>query len=434
MTKKFKKFVIGFGTPIAATTALIAASCGTKTQTPKKEVLDIPNPSNYINPNERVATITKDNTFTLPDSMVGTKIYVITDTGHVTDKSFNQSQWEAALTILDQTRKDGKNQLEVKSVEPREGKYDDSYRAALTSGAKIWVLSGFTHIDHIKNFIQQNNAALKQKGVKIFNVDFALNPTELNYPDIYNINFNVNEASWMAGYALAKYVAENETDKKLSSFGGGAFHGVTDYITGYLKGILEWNKENPSKKVTHEAVRLDSGFQPGPQMDPVITSALASNPVLIYPVAGPATKATLDKLNQNNQSTYIVGVDVDQGKSLSAPDRFLTSVLKNMAQAVYDSILEKAFGDTKKPVFGDKNSVKGDFAEGWVGLAPSSLKNTTKREKMNEAITAAETKFRSLTADQKAFIDSNKATTDGTAYTDDQLANLINSLVEEVNK
>ncbi|MCU9938670.1 hypothetical protein NWQ34_03355 [Mycoplasmopsis felis] len=65
-----------------------------------------------------------------------------------------------------------------------------------------------------------------------------------------------------------------------------SFNAVTDFITGYLKGIYDWNKENPDKKVTHTPVRLDSGFVPGEQLNNVINGLLAENPVSAYPVAG----------------------------------------------------------------------------------------------------------------------------------------------------
>ncbi|WP_322958394.1 BMP family ABC transporter substrate-binding protein [Mycoplasmopsis felis] len=439
MKKQIKKLFLGTGLISIVPVFALAAQCG-------KEGT-ITRPSNYIPENQRVAEIVKDTTFTLPEEMVGTKLVVITDSGRVTDKSFNQSQWEALNVLQDQTTtkkttKDGKTEdvfnLNISSIEPS-GDYPSAYNAALSSGNKVWVLSGFTHGDHIKSYIKANASRLKNAGVKIINVDFVIDPEEVGYADVYNLTFKVNEVSYVAGYALAKFISENETEnKKLSSFGGGPFNAVTDFITGYLKGIYDWNKENPDKKVTHTPVRLDSGFVPGEQLNNVINGLLAENPVSAYPVAGPATQSTITINNSksNSKTKYIIGVDVDQSKSLGTESSglFFTSVMKNLTQAVYDTILEVVFNSDKKPIFkggSTKHIKKGDIAENWVKLAASTLTNEELRTKAQEAITTAQNKFNSLSAEDKAFLDEDKAEKGGQQY--ENLQDLINKLLEKVN-
>ncbi|TDV24319.1 basic membrane lipoprotein Med (substrate-binding protein (PBP1-ABC) superfamily) [Mycoplasmopsis mustelae] len=438
MKKKIKKIFLGVTPVVLAGTSVIAAACGNQNDgkiEKVREKREITTPEAYIAPADRVAKLEKNNTFTLPEEDRGIGIVVVTDSGHVTDKSFNQSSWEAALAIQDQTKgNDGKPTVVVNNIEPTNSQYNAAYDAAFRSGAEIWVLTGFAHKGKIDTWIKRNATKLKTRDIKIFGIDFDLKGVDLGgFKKFYSLNFKINEASYIAGYAIAKFISENSNNKKLSSFGGGPFNGVTDYMTGYLKGILDWNTENPTKKVTHGTINLSSGFEPGTEMNAAINDTLAQKASVIYPVAGPATKSTLDILkSKNDNNTYVIGVDVDQSISLGTETkgRFLTSVLKDITQAVYDSILEVAFGNTKKVIFGNKQDAKGDFAQGWVGLAESTLTDEALRKKMNDNIKLAKEKFNGLSAEKKAFIDQDKAEMGGPNL---QINDLVNKLVKKVN-
>ncbi|MCU9938669.1 hypothetical protein NWE60_00130 [Mycoplasmopsis felis] len=108
--------------------------------------------------------------------------------------------------------------------------------------------------------------------------------------------------------------------------------------------------------------------------------------------------------------------------------------MKNLTQAVYDTILEVVFNSDKKPIFkggSTKHIKKGDIAENWVKLAASTLTNEELRAKAQEAITTAQNKFNSLSAEDKAFLDEDKAEKGGQQY--ENLQDLINKLLEKVN-
>lgn len=108
--------------------------------------------------------------------------------------------------------------------------------------------------------------------------------------------------------------------------------------------------------------------------------------------------------------------------------------MKNLTQAVYDTILEVVFNSDKKPIFkggSSKHIKKGDIAENWVKLADSTLTNEELRAKAQEAITTAQNKFNSLSAEDKAFLDEDKAEKGGQQY--ENLQDLINKLLEKVN-
>ncbi|WP_027121006.1 BMP family ABC transporter substrate-binding protein [Mycoplasma leonicaptivi] len=411
-----KKFLLTISASTFAVAPMIAASCGSTEKTGTSG-----SSGNIGQKTQTQNGITNINTrnFSLTPEMEAIakkqNMVLITDTGKVTDKSFNQSSWEALQKLDEVTMKDGKKTIKIANVEPKNASaYEQSYLAALQAKRNVWVLVGFGHGEHIKKFINENKAKLIENDVKIFGIDFAV---EGDYEKAYSLNFKVNEASYITGYALAKFNSEaypNDPSKRVvGSFGGGNFDGVTDFITGFLKGIADFNAENPTLQTKVSGnIQLNSGFQPGPQMSNVIETVIGQKPNVILPVAGPATTATLESLRSKNllDSKFVIGVDVDQSNALDASFKgnFVTSIEKNMAQALYDSILEVVFKDTSRNVIGDQKVVYGSYKQKWVGLSNSTIKDETLRSKMQKAIDESKAKFETFDDAKIAFINNNK--------------------------
>lgn len=446
---KFKKYLLSMAGISSIALPLAAISCGEPTSDSGYHRRE----EDYIQPSERVAVIQRNTNLTMEfaskDEIKSKKLKfaLITDTGKVTDKSFNQSAWEALNAIADQTQKSETEQLfEFIAVEPTGDSYDQSYNAAIDNGANVIVLPGFTHGDHIKTFIQSNIEKLRANKVIIIGIDFTLK--DVSYENFYALNFNVSQASWQLGYALSKYLAEefpnNPESRKLASLGGGSFFGVTDFITGYLKGIDTFNKENTGSKTTHaDPIDLGAGFKPDNTQTAAVTNMLNTGAKIVYPVAGPATLTTVDQITKNEaykKDRLVVGVDVDQSKALPAnKGYFATSVLKNVAQATYDIILAKAFGisEVEQKIAhikqGETNNFYGGFEAGWVGLAESTIGNEEKRTRMNAAIAKAKEKFTALSDEEKAFISAPKAKKADTEKNQNEIASVVNELVKIVN-
>ncbi|AKF41377.1 sugar ABC transporter substrate-binding protein [Mycoplasmopsis canis] len=446
---KFKKYLLSIAGISSIALPLAAISCGEPTSDSEYHKRE----EEYIQPSERVAVIQRNTSLTM-DLATSEKIKakklkfaLITDTGKVTDKSFNQSAWEALNTIADQTQKSANEQLfEFVAVEPTGDSYDQSYNAAIDNGANVIVLPGFTHGDHIKTFIKANIEKLRAKKVIIIGIDFTLK--DVSYENFYALNFDVNQASWQLGYALSKYLSveypNNPESRKLASLGGGAFFGVTDFITGYLKGIKAFNDANSTLKTKHaDTIDLNAGFKPDNTQTAAVTNMLGTEAKIVYPVAGPATLTTVDQITKNEKynDRLVVGVDVDQSKALPAnKGYFATSVLKNVAQATYDIILAKAFeiSEVENKIAhikqGDTNNFYGGYDAGWVALAESTIGDTAKREVMNSAINEAKEKFVALSTDEKAFVSAPKAKKEDENKNQNEIKTVVDELITIVNK
>ncbi|QCZ36794.1 BMP family ABC transporter substrate-binding protein [Mycoplasma nasistruthionis] len=429
--------LLGMG---ALSLPLVAASCGGSGES--SDVAD------YINKEERVAVVKEKSELTaekLANKEIPS-IVLVTDEGRVTDKSFNQSVWEGLLAFRDQVKSlNAEASVEVSSVEPKGGAYAATYDALIGQGQKIWILSGFNHSNSITNYIKdtKKRKLLDDLGVTIISIDFSL-PEDVNYPRFYGLNFKTQESAYIVGQAVAEFLStkyESDTQKRyVSTFGGGDFPGVTDYMIGYLEGVYNYdqtatNKTKVSEVKGSDSLVIDSGFQVNDDMGNAIRKALADAnplPMAILPVAGPGTAETIKQIDAAKLPTLVIGVDVDQSKSLAqSAGKFMTSVTKNMAQAVYDTLLYTVFGVDPNNVFAGKAADKpfnhlGTKKEGWVGYAPSTLSDQADRDKMNALLDKYNTAFNALSEQEIAEkTKTSEGETKGIAYA--------NSIYKKIN-
>ncbi|WAM08491.1 BMP family ABC transporter substrate-binding protein [Mycoplasmopsis cynos] len=249
----------------------------------------------------------------------------------------------------------------------------------------------------------------------------------------------------MAGYFAEKY--PNDPEKRsATSFGGAPIPSVTDFISGWLKGIIKYNEENTNKKFKHKGkLSLNAHFEPSQQKTDIL-NAINADSTVIYPVAGPATGGVLEEYEKNQEKykdRLIVGVDVNQALAFEASrGKFLTSVEKKIAQSVYDVILGFGFEnkeekaklqklDTNKDKTTKKtHSLVGGYADGWVGLSSSTLTNEQDRALMNKHINDAKTKFEGLSEEDKKLISAKKVDKNSSELSVDKL---VEELVKKVS-
>ncbi|TPI02522.1 BMP family ABC transporter substrate-binding protein [Mycoplasma struthionis] len=334
MKKTTKLFLsIGAGLTAMAGIPLVAASCGGGS----KKTVSATGYTHPKSPRTTVVNINTDDKFKLTPEQAKSvkKIAVITDGGDYNDKSFNQSAWEAILTFANKQNPDiPRDKYDIYEV--KNGNFSDSYNLALNSGAQVFVLPGFLHADKIKAWYKANKAEILKRQITIIGLDFDNGTFGADIPEADGtgifLNMKTKEAAFIAGYAAAKFLSEKpEAKRSFSTFGGGAFPGVTDFNEGFMKGVLLFNSEqqDATKKIksTEDKINLSSGFVVGSQMTGVVDGRLATNPGLILPVAGPATDVTVN--SPNFRDALIVGVDTDQALSVSRNgNRFFTSIQK----------------------------------------------------------------------------------------------------------
>lgn len=403
---KFKKknlFLLVGSVALLAPISIVAAACGDNQSSNSSSTNDKPAPKrdtkNYI------TNIQKNTAIKLADSMKSTQSVLITDHGTIDDKSFNQSANEALETTYDQLGFTKKPAVLVPQAISKTG-FDGQYNAAIQKGYKIWILNGFLHGDNIKKFYKEN--VNKLKDVVFVTIDF--NPTvgddAIPREKVVPITFNVKQAAFIIGYAIGDFLSkkypEAPEERVFSTFGGGAFPGVTDFNRGYLAGALVWNQQNPDKKVkiNGTSVTLNSGFTPNStEMTGAVTAATSGKVKIATPVAGPGTGTTLGKLKDGQ---FVVGVDTDQSLAYSDgnKNKFFTSTLKLIGQGVYNALIELYSGKTAANI----DLVNGGFEKKMVGVAATSLTGNDKAL-ATAALDAGSKVFNSSDAAIKKLVD-----------------------------
>ncbi|MCL4270981.1 MAG: BMP family ABC transporter substrate-binding protein [Anaerolineales bacterium] len=187
--------------------------------------------------------------------------------------------------------------------------------------------------------------------------------TEL--PNVLGLTFATDQAGFLAGYAAA---ASTQTGK-VATFGGINIPPVTIFMKGFEAGVKYYNEQNGAEvevlgwntaaadgSFTGNFDSLDDGRS-------FAESFVQEGADIIMPVAGPVGLGSAAYC-QETGSCQIIGVDTDW--TVSSPeytDVILTSVMKNINIAVYDSIKAVVDGSFAGGVY------LGTIANGGVGLA-----------------------------------------------------------------
>jgi basic membrane protein A len=169
---------------------------------------------------------------------------------------------------------------------------------------------------------------------------------DVTYDNVRELTFATDEAAFLAGYVSA---AMSETGT-LGTFGGLNLPTVTIFMNGFQRGmeyyneqegadvqLRGWNAESQNGLFAESFEDLDKGRQLGQDL-------LNEGADVIMPVAGPVGLGTAEAV-QDAGNASMIWVDTDG--CVSASDYcslFLTSVMKNMDVAVFDSI-ESALND-----------------------------------------------------------------------------------------
>lgn len=354
------------------------------------------------------------------------KTVLITDEGSVEDKSFNESALEGSVTLIRQlglkTGPKGNFQF-IKPAGKVERDYHAAYDVAFDNGFTQFLLPGYKHNEKIKSWwAEKEKAALKDEKIKaklaklvVIGLDFAPSQDQIVITNketnttktlkgipvghAIDLSYNVEQAAFVVGRAVAQYLKETQTDKAkrvISTFGGATSPGVTDFIRGLIAGVHSWNQDNvdADKVSLSSGIVLDSTFETSNALFTAAIQQLTNNAnTALFPVAGPATFNALSSI-KNHQ--FIIGVDTNGAiVEKEHEGKFFSSVLKQVGQSVY-SILEDLYTGQNKYLkqfaLGKKSdAISGTISNNLVGSAASTI--STEKEKANAALTAAQTWF-----------------------------------------
>jgi basic membrane protein A len=277
---------------------------------------------------------------------------MVTDQGGLDDKSFNASAWKGMKAAED----DPATNIKVQNVaSTSEADYEPN-------------LTGFVQkkCDFILAVGGLMDAATKKIATANPNQQFAIVDDKIDLPNVYPMQFDTAQAGYLAGYLAAGYSKTG----KVGTYGGIKIPPVTIFMDGFADGVAQYNKV---KSKTVQVLGWDKAKQDGlfsndfvaPAKGKALSDTLSAQGAdVIMPVAGGTGSGTIADAATGKFTG--IWVDTDGCESTQYCSGLLTSVAKNISDAVKDAVIRGAKGESLKPADGFIGTLKNNG----VAIAP----------------------------------------------------------------
>ena len=305
---------------------------------------------------------------------------MVTDTGGINDKSFNQSAWqgmkEAAATNPNIT---------VKYLQSTtQSDYTTNINSFLGEKCGIIVTVGFL----MGAATESAASAHSTQDFAIVDCSYASQCiTGAKDSNINQLVFNTVQDGFLGGYLAA---GMSKTGK-VATFGGQEFGTVTIYMDGYWDGVqyynkqhhtnvqvLGWNEQTQNGSFTGDFTNQTKG-------QTLTQTFISEGADVIFPVAGNvglgAAKAVQ---NADNAGGHVNMLWVDTDGCVSAAQYckyFITSVTKGIQSAVKSAVISAQSGSFKGGTYvgtlANGGAILSPFHD-FAGVVPSSLQSELK--------------------------------------------------------
>ncbi|MCS5734827.1 BMP family ABC transporter substrate-binding protein [Herbiconiux sp. CPCC 203386] len=276
---------------------------------------------------------------------------MVTNSGGLNDRSFNQSSWEG----MQQAEQEFGIGAEV-LVSTGETDLAPNVTQAVDSGCQFVLTVGFELADATLAEATDNS-----------DIHFAIVDETVDAPNVKPILFDTAQASYLAGY-LAAGVSKTG---KVATFGGGNQPPVTLFMDGFVDGVAKYNEAHGTAvqvlgwdKQAQDGV-FTGDFEDINKGKTVTQGFIDQGADVILPVAGQVGEGAASAALEAG-GVSLIWVDNDGYETL--PDEYqpivLTSVMKNTGDAVVQII-----GDDIDGTFSPDPFV-GTLENGGVALAP----------------------------------------------------------------
>jgi basic membrane protein A len=285
------------------------------------------------------------------------KACMVTDTGGINDKSFNQSSYAGLLAAAAANSNITPKYLPSTSTSD----YASNITAFIGQKCGIIVTVGFLMGQATQT------AAAANPSQKFAIVDFSYTPPLKNVDALL---FNTLQDGFLGGYLAA---GMSKTGK-VATFGGQKLSTVTIYMDGFADGVkyynqrhsknvqvLGWNEASQTGSFTNSFTDLTAGQR-------ITSTFITEGADVIFPVAGGvglgAAKA-VQTADQSGGNVNMMWVDTDGCISAAQYCKyFITSVEKGITTAVKTAVLAAASGTLTG------GNYVGTLTNGGVTLAP----------------------------------------------------------------
>ncbi|WP_123041228.1 BMP family lipoprotein [Cohnella candidum] len=292
------------------------------------------------------------------------QVGMVTDSGTIDDKSFNQGTWEGVqraskdLGLKDKYLKPA-GTTEADYLKEIGNLYDAGYKFIVTPGFKFETAiyaaqdkykdAKFVLIDGAPHKADDTTAVVKENSVSIF--------------------FAEHESGFVAGVATALQLKEGEA----GFIGGMEIPPVQKYNWGFQQGI-KYANDNLGTKIS---IKKENVIYQGTFSDVAAGQQIAAQmydrgvKVIFTAAGGVGVGAIKEAITRGDagKEVWIVGVDVDQyqdGMKKDGKSIVLTSAMKKIDQAAYDMVkaeTEGKFPGGQTLTFDSKNDGVGIPAE-----------------------------------------------------------------------
>jgi basic membrane protein A len=260
---------------------------------------------------------------------------MVTDTGGINDRSFNAAAWAGM-----QAAKDKNSAIKVDYVQSTaEADYQPNLNLYVQQKCDLIVSVGGLMGDATKAVAQANSSA-----------KFAIVDANVALPNVYSMQFDTAQAAFLAGYLAA---GMSKTGK-VATYGGLKIPPVTIFMDGFADGVAYYNqaKGKTVQVLGWNKTSQNGSFVPGqnPFTDQnagkqISDAFVAQGADVILPVAGGTGLGTASAALASNGKYGVIWVDQDGCVSAAQYCAvFMSTVVKNMSDAVRDTVLGTADG------------------------------------------------------------------------------------------
>lgn len=257
---------------------------------------------------------------------------MVSDAGGFDDKSFNQAGHTGLENAADEL---GVEFIAVESAD--ENAYAPNVQSLVDQGCDLIITVGFLLADATTEAAAANP-----------DINFAIIDEFIDAENVKPIQFNTVEAAFLAGYAAASF---SETGV-VGTFGGIPIPPVTIFMDGFVQGVDYFNE---AKGESVQALGWDveaqngsftGGFAPGTEALTTAQGLINQNVDVLLPVGGPIYQSAAEAIRDSGRDIALIGVDSDVYETdPSVADLLLTSILKNISNAVFDVVTGASSGD-----------------------------------------------------------------------------------------
>lgn len=294
------------------------------------------------------------------DAKTDLKAAIVTDTGGVDDKSFNQSAWEGLQAWGEENGLSKGNGFDY-FQSASESDYATNLDSAKAGGYNLIFGIGFALHDAVEK------AAADNTDTNYVIVDDVIEGKD----NVASVTFADNEAAYLAGIAAAK----TTKTKSVGFIGGMEGTVITRFEKGFEAGV---KSVDPSIKIT---VNYAGSFGDAAKGKTIAAAQYASGADVIYQAAGGTGAGVFNEAKAENETrdeadkVWVIGVDRDQkdegnykSKDGKEANFVLASTIKEVGKSV--QLIAKNTADGKFP--GGETTTYG-LKDGGVNIATTNL-------------------------------------------------------------